>query len=149
MKFERYPTRTIKNYFPTPNEIFTLGLCPEEGWIYSYLLRCENENFQCWPSYKTICENVNIKSKNTVKKYIDSLCEKQLIWTEPTQIYRGDLKVNGNIKYTVRPIYEAIQYRLKQQFKENDERIEQECLEKILKKREAEAKNVGVYGQVS
>ena len=149
MKFERYPTRPkVLNYI-TPRELFQLDLCAEEIAIYSYLLSLENKDFQCWPSYKTIGKSLNIKSKNTVKKYIDSLCEKQLIWAEPTQIYRDDLKVNGNIKYTVRPIYEAIQYRLKQQFKENDERIKQERLEKNLKKREAEAKNDRAYGQVS
>ena len=28
MKYNRYPKRdAIKNYFPLPNEIFTLGLC--------------------------------------------------------------------------------------------------------------------------
>lgn len=119
MKFERYPKRTIKNYFPTPNEIFLLGLCTEEIAIYSYLLRCENENYQCWPSYKTIAENVNL-CKSSVKKYVDSLCEKQLIWTEPTQIYRGDLKVNGNLKYTIRPIQEAINYNLQKRFDKNE-----------------------------
>ncbi len=149
MKFERYPTRTIKNYFPTPNEIFTLGLRPEEGWIYSYLLRCENENFQCWPSYKTIGENVKIKSKNTVKKYVDSLCEKRLIETEYTDVYHGDLKMNGSLKYTIRPIYEAIQYRLQQQVRENDERNQRERLGKYLEKRLSEAKNDRAYGQVS
>ena len=58
-------------------------------------------------------------SKNTVKKYIDSLYEKQLIWIEPTQIYRGNQKVKGNNKYTIRPIYEAIKYNLEKQFERN------------------------------
>lgn len=120
MKYERCPKRTIKNYVPIPNEIFLLGLCTEEIAIYSYLLRCENKNYQCWPSYKAIGRHVQIKSKNTVKKYVDSLCEKQLIWTEPTQIYRGNLKVNGNLKYTIRPIQEAIDYHFQKQCKKNE-----------------------------
>ena len=149
MKFERYPTRPkVLNYI-TPRELFQLDLCAEEIAIYSYLLSLENKDFQCWPSYKTIGKSLNIKSKNTVKKYVDSLCEKRLIETEYTDVYHGDLKMNGNLKYTIRPIYEAIQHRLQQQFKESDERIKQERLEKILKKREAEAKKDRAYGQVS
>ncbi len=149
MKFERYPIRAkVLNYI-TPRELFQLDLCAEEIAIYSYLLNLENKDFQCWPSYKTIGKSLNIKSKNTVKKYVDSLCEKRLIETEYTDVYHGDLKMNGNLKYTIRPIYEAIQYRLQQQFKENDERKHQEKLQKYLKKREAEAKKDRAYGQVS
>ncbi len=69
MSFERYPKRTMKNYFPIPNEIFSLGLCPEEMVIYLYLLRCENKDYQCWPSYKTIANHVNL-CKSTIKKYV-------------------------------------------------------------------------------
>ena len=149
MKFEKYPTRAKVLNYMTPRELFQLDLCAEEIAIYSYLLNLENKDFQCWPSYKTIGKSLNIKSKNTVKKYVDSLWEKRLIETEYTDVYRGDLKMNGNLKYTIRPIYEAIQYRLQQQFKENDERNERERLEKILKKREAEAKKDRAYGQIS
>ncbi len=149
MKFEKYPARAKALNYMTPRELFQLDLCAEEIAIYSYLLNLENKDFQCWPSYKTIGKSLNIKSKYTVKKYVDSLCEKRLIETEYTDVYHGDLKMNGNLKYTIRPIYEAIQYRLQQQFKENDERKHQEKLQKYLKKREAEAKKDRAYGQVS
>ncbi len=149
MKFEKYPTRPKALNYMTPRELFSLNLSIGEVAVYSYLLNLENKDFQCWPSYKTIGKSLNIKSKNTVKKYVDSLCEKRLIETEYTDVYHGDLKMNGNLKYTIRPIYEAIQYRLQQQFKENDERKHQEKLQKILKKREAEAKKDRAYGQVS
>ena len=118
MKFEKYPPRAKCNNYIAPKEIFMLGLCPNEIAIYSYLLSLENKDYQCWPSYNTIAKHINV-SKNTVKKYIDSLYEKQLIWIEPTQIYRGNLKVNGNNKYTIRPIYEAIKYNLEKQFEKN------------------------------
>ena len=131
MKFEKYPKRTIKNYFLLANEIFLLGLCAEEIAIYSYLLRCENEHYQCWPSYKTIGENVNL-CKNTVKKYVNSLCEKQLIDTEYTQIYRGNLKVNGNLKYTIRPIQDAIEYYFQKQFEKNELELQRQRILKML-----------------
>ncbi|MDE8716503.1 helix-turn-helix domain-containing protein [[Eubacterium] siraeum] len=87
MKFTRYPKRdAIRDYFPLPNEIFCLGLSSGEIAVYAYLLRCENrKTFQCHPSYKTIGNAVGM-SKNTVKKYVDSLIEKQLITAEPTSV---------------------------------------------------------------
>ena len=37
-----------KNYFPLPNEIFSLNLCPGEIAVYSYLLYCEDrKTYQC------------------------------------------------------------------------------------------------------
>ena len=48
-------SKTRKNYFPTPNEIFSLGLSPGEFAVCSYLLRCADwHTHQCWPSHKTI-----------------------------------------------------------------------------------------------
>ena len=111
MKFTRYPKRdAIRDYFPVPNEIFCLGLSSGEIAVYAYLLRCENrKTFQCHPSYKTIGKAVGM-SKNTVKKYVGSLIEKRLITTEPTTVYtqKGE-KRNGNLRYTVRPIWEALE----------------------------------------
>ena len=54
--YKRYPRRDpIKDYFPLPNEIFSLGLCDGEIAVYVYLLRCENRvTHQCYPSYNTI-----------------------------------------------------------------------------------------------
>ena len=56
MKYNRYPKRDpIKNYFPLPNEVFSLGLDTGEIAVYSYLMYLEDrKSHQCWPSYKTI-----------------------------------------------------------------------------------------------
>ena len=110
MKYTRYPKRdALKDYFPVPNEIFCLGLNSGEIAVYAYLLRCENrKTFQCHPSYKTIGNAVGM-SKNTVKKYVDSLIKKRLITAEPTSVItqKGE-KRNGNLRYTIRPIREAL-----------------------------------------
>ena len=133
MKYNQYPKRdAIKNYFPVPNEIFNLGLRAGEIALYAFLLKCEDrKTFKCWPSYRTISTALNI-SKNTVKKYVESLYEKQLIGIEYTQIIRRNgKKLNGNLKYTIRPIQEALNYDLEKQF-------ERKTL--AIKKAEAEKK---------
>ena len=122
MKYNRYPTRdAIRNYVPLPNEIFQLGLTPGELAVYSFLLKCENrETYQCYPSYRTIGEAVGM-SRNTVKKHVDSLVEKRLIYTEPTTVTLKDgTKRNGSLLYTIRPIQEALEYHLEQQVKAFD-----------------------------
>lgn len=49
----------MKNYFPLPNEIFSLELSGGEILVYTYLMyREDRKTFQCHPSYKTIGEAV-------------------------------------------------------------------------------------------
>ena len=74
------------------------GLTPGELAVYSYLMRCEDRaTHQCHPSYATIGRAVNL-SKNTVRKYVQGLCEKRLITTEPTTVVaRGGEKRNGTL----------------------------------------------------
>lgn len=123
MKYNRYPKRdAVKNYFPLPNEIFSLELSGGEILVYTYLMyREDRKTFQCHPSYKTIGEAVGM-SKNTVKKYVDGLVEKRLIKTEPTYVItkKGE-KRNGNWLYHIRPIEEAVEYHYEQQMIRLDE----------------------------
>ena len=134
MKRDLWPMRdSVKDYFPLPNEIFSLGLSTGEIAVYAYLLRCENrKTFQCHPSYKTIGNAVGM-SKNTVKKYVDSLIEKQVITAEPTSVYtqKGE-KRNGNLRYTIRPIAEALeQYYEQQLIRLHEEMRRQATLKKL------------------
>lgn len=136
MKYTHYPKRdAIKNYFPMPNEIFNFGLRAGEIALYAFLLKCEDrKTFKCWPSYKTICKALNI-SKNTVRNYIDKLCEKQLIEVEYTYVYTKDgEKRNGNLMYTIRPIQEAINYDLEKQFEKNAIELKKAEAEKAFQK---------------
>lgn len=100
----KYKQDAIKNYFPLPNEIFYLGLSAGEIAVYAYLMYCEDrKNFQCHPSYRTISRAVGL-SRNTVKKYVFTLEEKRLIFTEPTTVCTKDgRKRNGSLLYTIRP----------------------------------------------
>ena len=132
MKYTHYPKRdAIKNYFPMPNEIFNFGLRAGEIALYAFLLKCEDrKTFKCWPSYKTICKALSI-SKNTVRNYIDKLCEKQLIEIEYTYVYTKDgEKRNGNLMYKIRLIQEAINYDFEKQLEKNAIELKKAELEK-------------------
>ena len=57
----------IKNYFPLPNDIYSLGLSPGAVVVYGYLMRQEDrKTYQCLASYRTIGEAVGM-SVNTVR----------------------------------------------------------------------------------
>ena len=103
----------LGRYFLLPNEIFTLGLTPGELSVYAYLMFCEDrETYQCWPSIGKICQHTGM-SANTVAKYIRQLEEKLLIDIEPTKVRTKSGEVrNGTLQFTIRPIQEAVNYKL-------------------------------------
>ena len=142
MKKNHYQKRDpIKDYFPLPNEIFYLNLSYGEIAVYAYLLHCENrKSFQCYPSYKTIGEALQM-SRNTVSKYIKRLEEKQFIITEPTNILtkKGE-KLNGNLLYTILPIEQAKQYYYNQQLKNIDRAIADNKYRKRIEKLDLQSK---------
>ena len=73
----------IKNYFPLPNEIFSLGLSSTAIAIYGYLLfREDRKTYECLASYRMIGEAIG-KSLTTVRKYVGELEERDLITTTP------------------------------------------------------------------
>lgn len=48
-------------------------------------------------------------SENTVRKYIRQLEERELLFTEPTEIMtRAGQKRNGNLHYTLHPTQEVV-----------------------------------------
>ena len=106
----------IKNFFPMPNLIFSLGLSGAEMALYMYLMYIEDrEKHTCHPSFKTIGKALKM-SKTTVKKYVDSLVEKQMITVEQTSIItESGVKRNGTLLYTILPIQNALDYYNEQQ----------------------------------
>ena len=105
-----YQKSKLQNYFPVPNEIFSLGLTDGEILVYTFLMRCEDrKTYKCHPSYATICEAIG-RSKNSVKKYVQGLEKKGLIFTEPTRVNTKDGRVhNGSLCYTILPIRDVIE----------------------------------------
>ena len=119
---------SVRNFFPMPKKIFNLGMSAGEIAVYAYLMFRENrKTYQCYPSYRTIGDAVGM-SRNTVKKYIDALVEKQLIYAEPTKVTTKDGVRNGNLLYTIRPLDAALEYHLEQQMKA----YSQQCLNRQL-----------------
>ena len=100
-------------FFLLPNAIFTLGLSPGEMTLYAYLIFCEDrKKHQCWPSIGRISQYTGM-SANTVAKHIRHLEDKRLIDVEPTKVQTRDGKVrNGTLRFTIRPIQEAVNYKL-------------------------------------
>ena len=123
MKRSLWPTRDpVRDYFPLPKEIFSLGLSAAEIAIYAYLLFCEDRHtFQCWPSYRKIGDAVGL-SPNTIRKHIRSLEERSLLITEPTLVTTKDGKArNGNLLFTIRPIHAVLQQEYDRQMQKLDE----------------------------
>ena len=123
MKRSLWPTRDpVRDYYPLPKEIFSLGLNAAEIAIYAYLLFCEDrQTFRCWPSYRKIGDAVGL-SPNTIRKHIRSLEERDLLVTEPTQVTTKDgRKRNGNLLFTIRPIQFALQQDYDRQMRRLDE----------------------------
>ena len=138
MLYGKKPTAADK-FFPVPNVIFNLGLDGGEILVYLYLMYCEDrKTFQCYPGYKTIGSAVGM-SVNTVRKYVQSLEKKRLITTEWTMVRTKSGKAhNGTLKYTIRPIQEAIDYyeeiQMKRLYAEAARRRAEEALAKYDEK---------------
>lgn len=131
--------KSSDKFFPVPNMIFNLGLDGGEILVYLYLMYCEDrKTFQCYPGYKTIGSAVGM-SVNTVRKYVQSLEKKRLITTEWTMVRTKSGKAhNGTLKYTIRPIQEAIDYyeeiQMKRLYAEAARRRAEEALAKYDEK---------------
>ncbi len=124
-------------FFPLPNDLFRLELLPGEIAVYAYLMFRENrQTFQCHPSYTTIGEAVGM-SPNTVRKYVQSLEEKHLIYTEPTTVVRKDgVKRNGSLLYTIRPIEEAKSYMIEREWEKIEQELDRAMLKEAMKNKQ-------------
>ena len=120
--------------YSIPNEIMILGISAGALAVYNYLLYVEDrKTYQCYPSYKTIGKALKIKSKGTVAKYVRELEDKCLIYTEPTEVILKDgKKRNGNLKYTIRPIQDAIEHYHHEQMKNVNEVAARAKAQKML-----------------
>lgn len=120
MRKQSWPKRdSIKNYFPLPNELFSLGLSAGAIAVYGYLLHREDrKTYQCVVSYRMIGEAIG-RSVNTVRKYVAELEERDLIRTERTTVTTLDgHRRNGRLRYTVLPIQIALEQFYARQLRE-------------------------------
>ena len=128
----------LRNQFIMPNQIMQLDLNSTALAIYFYLRYIEDrKTYQCYPSYRTIGKALKIKSITTVAKYVRELEDKCLIYTEPTEIIlKNGKKQNGNLKYTIRPIQDAVEFFHQQQMKKFQEDLAREKVQRMLEEYE-------------
>ena len=124
----------LKNVFIKSNYVMQLDISATALAIYFYLMYIEDrKTYQCYPSYKTIGKALKIKRKGTVAKYVRELEDKSLIYTEPTEVILKDgKKRNGNLKYTIRPIQDAIEHYHYEQMKNGNEVAARAKAQKML-----------------
>ena len=115
----------IKNYFPLPNEIYSLGLSAGAIAVYGFLMRIENrQTYQCTASYRTIGHATGM-SVNTVRKYVVELEERGLITTERTTVTTRDGRIlNGCLRYTILPLQQVVEAYHQRQLAEADGMLE-------------------------
>lgn len=119
-----------------PKAIFRLDLSAGEIVVYAFLMYCEDrKTFQCHPSYATIGEATGM-SKNTVKKYVESLERKGFIYIEPTKVKTKDGRThNGSLLYTLQPIGPIEEAHFERQIALANAKLQaQKALEKYEKK---------------
>ena len=125
----------LKNVFIISNYVMQLDISATALAIYFYLMYIEDrKTYQCYPSYKTIGKALKIKSKGTVAKYVRELEDKCLIYTEPTEVILKDgKKRNGNLKYTISPVQDALEHFYHEQMQENALAMQREKVAELLK----------------
>ena len=134
MRKQHWPKRDpIKNYFPLPNEIYSLGLSAGAIAVYGFLMRIENrQTYQCTASYRTIGHATGM-SVNTVRKYVVELEERGLITTERTTVTTRDGRtLNGCLRYYILPIQMSIEQFYERQFHAADLALERQRAEQRM-----------------
>ncbi len=124
---------TVGKFFSLPNEVFLLALSPSAFLVYAYLLYCEDRRtHQCHPSYRTIA-GVTGLSLNTAAKSVGILAEWNLITVESSCWFNeAGMKRNGNNIYTIRPIWEAVDYYNEQQLQRLEADVERQRVQARL-----------------
>ena len=130
----------IKNYFPLPNEIYSLGLSAGAIAVYGFLMRIENrQTYQCTASYRTIGHATGM-SVNTVRKYVAELEERGLIITERTTVTTRDGRIlNGCLRYTICPIQQVVEAYHQRQLAELELSTERHRVSNLLREQESPA----------
>ena len=106
--------------------------------LFHQMLCEERKAYQCHLSFRTIGRSVGF-SRNTVKKYVSTLEEKRLIFTEPTTVCTKDgRKRNGSLLYTIRPIEEAKEHYFDLQLQRTEEESAWHKTRKLLEQRRQE-----------
>lgn len=78
-------------YFRAPNNVFKVGLNPNEIAVYLYIVRCYNNNEYAFPSFKTIAANCGM-SPSSAFRTVKNLEEMKLI-RKTRRVYESNIYV--------------------------------------------------------
>ena len=106
--------------FFLPRDVFKLEL--KQGLLLAYIcLQYQKgvQSSQCWPGYATIGAAVGMPRK-TVQRHVCALVDKGLAVTENTSVFSHGLKINGNLRCTLKPILQVLKERRQVLFQQTD-----------------------------
>ena len=133
MRKQHWPKRDpIKNYFPLPNEIFSLGLSAGAIAVYGFSSTVRTGRLSVrgqLPDHRRGCG----MSVNTVRKYVTELEERGLIRTERTTVTTRDGRtLNGCLRYYILPIQMSIEQFYERQLHVADLALERQRAEQRM-----------------
>ena len=135
MRKQYWPKRDpIKNYFPLPNEIFSLGLSAGAIAVYGFLLHREDrEDLPVRGQLPDHRRGGGDEAVNTVRKYVTELEDRGLIRTERTTVTTRDGRtLNGCLRYYILPIQMSIEQFYERQFHAADLALERQRAEQRM-----------------
>ncbi len=133
MRKQYWPKRdSIKNYFPLPNEIFSLGLSAGAIAVYGFLLhRRTGGPTSAWPA--TGPSESGGDERQHVRKYVTELEDRGLIRTERTTVTTQDGRtLNGCLRYYILPIQMSIEQFYARQLHAADLALERQRAERRM-----------------
>ena len=102
------------------------------------------KTYTCYPSHATIGSCIG-RTANTVQKYVKELEKKRLITTEMTMVKsKNGRYCNGSLRYTIRPIQDAIDYFDEQQMRKLQAEMAKRNAEESLRKFDEKHRNRAV-----
>ena len=111
MRRKRSAAAPSSNEFFLPRDVFKLEL--KQGLLLAYIcLQYQKgvQSSQCWPGCATIGAAVGMPRK-TVQRHVCALVDKGLAVTENTSVFSHGLKINGNLRCTLKPILQVLKER--------------------------------------
>ena len=131
-----------EKYFSLPDEVFHLDLGCAAIAVYAFLLYRENrKTYQCTLSYKTIGNAIGA-SNNTVRKHVLELEEAGLISTDRTVVIDASgRKRNGNLRYTIHPIQNAVELHHQRQLAALDAAVTLAEIEDLYRPDESDSRS--------
>ena len=128
--------KLTRKYFKLSNNIFELGLKPNEFVVLAYIARCSNNNAKAFPSYNKIAEKCNI-GLSTAKRVVSDLVKKELL-TKENRV--SDNKSNNSNIYSLTE--KVLVHNVLKEIEEEIQEVTQEMSEEDITDNEQETNEI-------